>query len=319
MLGQARTAVTDAFVPPGQLIDLPGRGTAFAVDMAGPAGAPTLFLIHGLVASTYLNWFPAFAALASEYRVVAMDLRGHGRGIPLGSRRFRLADCADDAALVADWLGVDRFVPVGYSLGGPVAQLVWRRHPERVAGLVLAATSRNFMGTPQERLFFQSLVGLSSAAELTRLLPWVHEGPPATLPTLDAGRMSSFALAELRRTSPNAVLQAMSSMGRFSSHRWIGDIDVPTAVVVTAKDRAINAQRQMKLADAIPGATVHVAPAGHAACVLEADRFVPVLLEACRSVSGRLGAGSSGAGSSGAGSSAVNSSAGGPSPAALCS
>jgi 3-oxoadipate enol-lactonase len=302
MLVQGRVAISDETVPRGQLIELPGRGTTFAIDLAGPPGAPTFFLIHGLVASTYLNWFPAFSALAARYRVIAMDLRGHGRGIPLGNRRFRLADCADDAALVADRLGVDRFVPVGYSLGGPVAQLLWRRHPERVAGLVLAATSRNFMGTPQERLFFQSLVGLASGAQLSRLLPWVHEGPGATLPAA-SGRMSGFALSELRHTSPNAVLQAMSAMGRFSSHDWIGDIDVPTAVVITAKDRAIGAQRQFKLAGAIPGATVHPAPVGHAACVLQADQFVPALLEACRSVSDRL----------------VNSSGAGPSRVERCS
>jgi pimeloyl-ACP methyl ester carboxylesterase len=292
-LVQARAPITDATVPPGRLIDLPGRGTAFALDIEGPPGAPTFFLIHGLVASTYLNWFPAFAGLASRYRIVAMDLRGHGRGIPLGSRRFRLADCADDAVAVADALGVDHFVPVGYSLGGPVAQLVWRRHRARVDGLVLAATSRNFMGTTQERLFFQSLVGLAAGAQLSSLLPWVHEGPAPTLPT-PSGRMSSFALAELRRTSPNAVLQAMSAMGRFSSHEWIGGIDVPTAVVVTSKDRAIGAARQMRLAESIPGATVHEAAAGHAGCVLGADAFVPALLEACRSVSDRLGPAASG-------------------------
>ncbi|HEY2427422.1 MAG TPA: alpha/beta fold hydrolase, partial [Acidimicrobiales bacterium] len=132
--------VTDQTVPPGRPIELAGRGTTFVVDIAGPPGAPTVFLLHGLVASTYLNWFPAFADLSAHFRVVAMDLRGHGRGIPLSGRRFRFADCADDAVLAADQLGIERFIVVGYSLGGPVAQMVWRRHPERVQGLVLAAT-----------------------------------------------------------------------------------------------------------------------------------------------------------------------------------
>jgi 3-oxoadipate enol-lactonase len=280
--------VTAQTVPPGRRVELAGRGTTFIVDVDGPPGAPTLFLLHGLVASTYLNWFPAFADLSRHFRVVAMDLRGHGRGIPLGGRRFRFADCADDAVLVADQLAIDRFIPVGYSLGGPVAQMVWRRHPERVAGLVLAATSRNFMGTPQERLFFQSLVGVAAAAELTRYLPWLPSGPATAAEATVGSRMSSFALSELRRTSPGVVLQALASLGRFSSHEWIGDIDVPTAVVVTAKDRAIAADRQVKLAEAIPGATVHYARAGHTACVLGADEFVPALLDACLSVAARI-------------------------------
>jgi len=261
------------------------------VDIPGPPGAPAVFLLHGLVASTYLNWFPAFADLSANFRVIAMDLRGHGRGIPLCGRRFRLADCADDAVLVADELGVGKFIPVGYSLGGPVAQMVWRRHPERVAGLVLAATSRNFMGTPQERFFFRSLVGVAAAAELTRHMPWVSSEPdvPASSPEgLEGSRMSSFALSELRRTSPGVVLQALAALGRFSSHEWIEEIDVPTAVVVTAKDRAIGAHRQIKLANAIGGATIHPAKAGHTACVLGAGQFVPALMEACLSVRSRM-------------------------------
>ena len=100
--------------------------------------------------------------------------------------------------------------------------------------------------------------------------------------------MSSFALSELRRTSPGVVLQALAALGRFSSHEWIEEIDVPTAVVVTAKDRAIGAHRQIKLANAIEGATVHPAKAGHTACVLGASQFVPALIEACLSVGSRL-------------------------------
>lgn len=287
-IGRSLATVSEDTVPAGRSMELPGRGTTFVVDIAGPAGAPTLVLLHGLVASTYLNWYPSFGPLAQHFRVVAMDLRGHGRGIPL-TRRFRLADCADDAVAVADQLGIDRFIPVGYSLGGPVAQLIWRRHPERVAGLVLAATTRNFMGTPQERVFFQSLVGLSTAAQLTRFLPGIGD-PASPRPLPEEGtKMSAFALSELRRTSPRAVVQAMSAMGRFSSHEWASAIDVPTAVVVTSKDKAIGAHRQIKLANAIAGATLHPAKAGHMACVLGADQFVPALLAACRSVAARIG------------------------------
>ena len=53
---------------------------------------------------------------------------------------FRLEDCADDVVALADELGVRSFIPVGYSMGGPIAQLVWKRHPSRVEGMVLCAT-----------------------------------------------------------------------------------------------------------------------------------------------------------------------------------
>ncbi len=63
---------------------------------------------------------------------------------------------------------------------------------------------------------------------------------------------------------------------------------MPSAVVVTNRDRAIPADRQRGLAMSIPGATLHEVDGGHASCVLGHDRFLPSLMEACQSVSARL-------------------------------
>jgi 3-oxoadipate enol-lactonase len=272
--------------PPGRTVEVPGRGDTFVYEMEGPPGAPVLFLVHGLVATTQLNWFPAFPVLADRYRVVATDLRGHGRGFPSGSR-FRLSDCADDIAAVADALGIDRFIPVGYSLGGPVAQLAWHRHRDRVEGLVLAATSRNFGGTLRERTWYRMVPGIVAG---TRVIGRVRGGgrPPEEIELGDDAFLSRWAMEELRRVSPSVALQAMSALGRFSSHDWIEQVDVPTAVVVTTKDRFIAPTRQIKLANAIPDATIHPVHAGHAACVLAYRRFVPALVEACESVVSKL-------------------------------
>jgi pimeloyl-ACP methyl ester carboxylesterase len=134
-------------LPPGRPVELPVRGTTFVREVDGPRGAPTLVLLHGLGATAGLNWFQCFRPLGRRFRVVAMDVRGHGRGIVVVGRRFRLADCADDAAALASALGIERFVAVGYSMGGPIAKLLWRRHPARVSGLVLCATAPRF-GSP---------------------------------------------------------------------------------------------------------------------------------------------------------------------------
>ena len=292
MLGLSVSKLASVSRPPGRPVDVPGRGTTFVYEMEGPPDAPVVFLVHGLVASTQLNWFPAFPVLADRYRVVATDLRGHGRGFPVGSR-FRLADCADDVVALADALEVDRFIPVGYSLGGPVAQLAWHRHPDRVEGLVLAATSRNFGGTMRERTWYRTVPGIVAGARVVGRIR--RGGEPHEVELGDDAFVTRWAMEELRRVSPTVALQAMSTMGRFSSHDWIGDIDVPTAVVVTTKDRFIAPTRQLKLANAIPGATVHPVHAGHAACVLAYRRFVPALVEACESVVDRIpGRGGSG-------------------------
>ena len=62
---------------------------------------------------------------------------------------------------------------------------------------------------------------------------------------------------------------------------------MPTAVVVTTGDHVIPPSRQVALARAIPGATMHEVDAGHASCVMQAERFVPVMVQAASTVAAR--------------------------------
>ena len=274
-------------LPPGRRVRLPGRGTTFLRELPGPPGAPTVVLLHGLGVSADLNWFRTYDTLGHHFRVVALDHRGHGRGIR-SARPFRLADCADDVIAVADELGVDTVVPVGYSMGGPIAQLTWRRHRDRVAGLVLCATSRSFTRQgARERALMSSLLALSAAARIT---PRQLQGQ--IMATLLRGRMDGtplgrWARREMQRGDSAAVLQAAWAVGSFDSRPWIGDVDVPSAVVVTVRDQLVPPWRQLKLAEAIPGATVHRVMADHGACVLAPRVFLPALVEACTAVTSR--------------------------------
>jgi len=99
-------------LPPGRSIDLPGRGQTFIREVAGPPDAPTLMLLHGWTATADLNWFTTFEVLGQHFRIIAPDHRGHGQGIRLKGS-FRLEDCADDVAAIADILGINTFIPVG--------------------------------------------------------------------------------------------------------------------------------------------------------------------------------------------------------------
>ncbi|MBA2283374.1 MAG: alpha/beta fold hydrolase, partial [Acidimicrobiia bacterium] len=128
----------------GRVLDLPGRGRTWVRDIPGPTpDAPVVLLLHGFTATADLNWVTSYSSLAKRYRVLAIDHRGHGRGIR-SRRPFRLEDCADDAAAACAALGLERVVACGYSMGGPIAMLLWRRHPALVRGLVLCATARRF-------------------------------------------------------------------------------------------------------------------------------------------------------------------------------
>lgn len=273
-------------LPPGRQIEVPGRGTTFIRELPGPPGASTLVLLHGLSASADLNWFTAYEALGRRFRVIAIDHRGHGRGIR-SRRRFRLADCADDAAGVCAQLGIDRFIPVGYSMGGPISLLTWHRHRDRVAGLVLCATAPYFAGNPQQRAMFSVAPALAMGARVT----------PGTVrrrmaEQLIAGRVGDDAVSqwlaqEFRRGDPASVMEAAGAIGRFDARPWLEHIDVPTAVVRTLEDALVPPRRQTQLATRIPGATLVDVQGNHGVCVADPRRFVPALVRACESVASR--------------------------------
>lgn len=246
-------------------------------------GAPVIFLLHGLGATGGTNFRCAFDALGRELRVIAPDHRGHGRGLRSG-RRFRLADCADDVVAIADALGIDRFLVAGYSMGGAIAQLTWHRHRQRVTGMILCATSRDFRGRWRERIQFG---GLALLAAGIGVLPRRGERLVEALPEeLSATRR--WTLSELRRSDPRTVLEAAEALGRFTSRHWITEVDVPVSVVVTERDRVVPVPRQVKLAMSIPTAVLHAVPGDHLACENAGDVFAASLVEATQLVVQRV-------------------------------
>jgi 3-oxoadipate enol-lactonase len=264
-------------------VTLPGLGTAFVHEGERRVGAPTLILLHGLGATAALNWYTSFPTLMDRYHVVAPDLRGHGRGIRAGVP-FTLEDAADDVAALADALGIKHFIPVGYSMGGPIAQLVWRRHRDRVSGLVLCATAHRFCATPREHMMFAALPALG---QINRMVPDAFQRrvvAQVSRAYLAGTGFGDWARIELLRRDPRAVLEAAIELGKYSGTEWIGEIDVPTAVVVHTRDQVVPPRRQLELASSVRGATTHVVDADHFAVIRACERFVDTLVRAIRSV-----------------------------------
>jgi 3-oxoadipate enol-lactonase len=239
-------------------------------------------LLHGLSATALLNWGPSLAPLGRGFRVVAPDHRGHGRGLPVRGR-FRLEVCADDTVAIADALGIERFIAVGYSMGGPVAQLAWRRHQDRVAGLVLCATAASFADTRQRQAAAALGPLLTLAAKLAPSEMW-QDVARKRLEGVGDPLLRLAIQNEVANTDAAAVVQAAEALAHFDSRPWLAEIDVPTAVVITTADAHVPLERQRALAEAIPGATTWTVAADHYACVARSDLFVPTLFEACRAV-----------------------------------
>jgi 3-oxoadipate enol-lactonase len=254
----------------------------FVRELLGRPDAPTVVLLHGWTANADLNWFATFAALGQHVNVVAPDLRGHGRGVR-SRRGFRMRDAVDDVAALLDELGTGPVIAVGYSMGGAVAQLLWRRHPERVRGLVLCATSSVFAETEREKRLF---LAMGATALASRATPAVARRAVAgwILDRRQDGEAVEWVTTELQRNDWSAVLGAGAALGRFDAREWLGEIDVPTAVVLTRFDRVVAPRRQAAMARGIPGAVVYEVDGDHGVVAMQPGRFVPQLVRAVRSV-----------------------------------
>ncbi|MBA3907218.1 MAG: alpha/beta fold hydrolase [Pseudonocardiales bacterium] len=268
-----------------EIVNLPGRGSVVVHEWSGPSGAPVLVLIHGVALDVEINWAAVAPALADRFRVLALDLRGHGRGLPV-TGTFNLEDCADDIAAALRVLGTGPVIPVGFSIGGMVAQLLWRRHRDLVAGLVLCSTARNVTGSPWERMLAMAMPWAVLTA--TWLSPFSGVGTDAIAgPMLDARLAPAqrrAALAHMRRMPLATAMDAMRAACAFSSHLWIGSVDVPTAVLVTRGDRIVAPRRQHKLAAAVPGAAVVEIDGDHGVFLADPEGFRGGLLRACAAV-----------------------------------
>ena len=268
-----------------RFVQTPHRGRIAVRDVAGPRGAPTLVLLHGVTLDADLNWGCAVPGLARHFRVLTLDLRGHGDGPP-ARVPYRLDDCADDVAAVVRALRVGPVVVVGYSMGGMVAQAFWRRHRDLTAGLVLCATARNVSGSPFEQLAALSMPFVVGAVGLIPpVFPLGADLVGARLlgERLDP-RTRRRALDRMRRMPLVTALAAMQAVCDFSSHRWISGVDVPCAVVVTRHDRVVPPSRQWRLARALPDAVVIEVDGDHDVVLDAPGTFAHELVDACLAV-----------------------------------
>ena len=223
-----------------------------------------------------------YHALGEHFRVIAIDHRGHGRGIR-SPQPFTLSACADDVAALADQLGIATFIPVGYSMGGTVAQLMWKRHEQRVRGLVLAATAGHFVTTRQERFAFSLMSGIGT---ISRFTPESFRQSVSDRLYLSRKTMTwePWAAQQVADHDWRQILEAGAALGRYDSRKWLPTIDVPTSVVMTTNDHVVSPNRQKVLGDLIPEVETSQLAADHDAVYARADEFVPLLVNACLSV-----------------------------------
>lgn len=276
-------------LPPGRVVSLPGRGEVFVRDSgARSGGAPAVLLLHGWTASADVNFFPAYSHLARSYRVIAPDQRGHGRGMR-SDEPFRLEDCADDAAALLERLGTGPVIALGYSMGGPVALQLARRHPGLVTSLVMQATALEFHRDVRDQVVWRLLPVLGLGMRLGAdggFVEWNLRRMIEQAPGIDACR--PWLAAEFRRTTARDLAAAGRALSRFDARPWAGRLGLRTVALITTRDRVVRPVRQREMARVL-GAEVLEIAADHDLPMTHGEEYARLTRHAVDIVAGTAG------------------------------
>lgn len=241
-----------------------------AFHMHGNAQAPTVVLLHSLATHSEI-WRPQLAVWSGVFRVICIDLAGHGAS-PAVDELFSLADHAALVEQVLDTLAVQRAAIVGLSLGGMVAQALALRSPARVRALVLAHTSAQT--TPavheiwQQRLAQFEQHGLESQIQAT-LARWFTPG------FVDASPMTmDWVAQQIRSTTAAGYSAAIRAIQGLNHLDRLANIKAPTIIVAGDSDAAVPPQLASAMAARLPHAGLLVLKdAGHIGNVQQAHAF----------------------------------------------
>ena len=247
---------------------LPGDERARVVEGGDPNAPPVLF-IHGWGASAYYYRKLLPAVVAAGWRVIAMDLRGHGGSDkPQDESLYSASAMADHVDAVIEALGLPRLAIVAHSLGGGVALDVASRHPDRLSSLTLLAP----VGLAPLRF-----VGLARFFTPGIAAPLVHFAvPPWTVPVaLRAvnGTLGDFAMRDVdeywapsRDKGFGWALRTLLHQFRLEprSDAELGAISVPVLTIFGGQDLLVRATESAARASAMPKASAEIIlRAGH--------------------------------------------------------
>lgn len=249
---------------PSKFIVLPSGATAHYRDQGNAAG-PALVLVHGSNASLH-TWEPWVKLLGDQFRVISVDVQGHGLTIPAAGEDFTTESMAKFVDEFTTAIGVQRFAIAGNSMGGDVAGRVTMQFPSRVTHLILVDSGGVISpNMPPPPVFFY-LVRTPGLRDLLRLIP----GRPVAESTLKA----SFAHQELvtpemidRYWELNRSIENRAATRIRFSHgvEWyqgedkffrenMPKIAVPTLVLWGRQDKLIPVDAADIFKNAIPGA-----------------------------------------------------------------
>lgn len=246
-------------------------GCRLAYDDSGGDG-PSIILLHGMLFDRTV-FVHQQAAFAPDWRVVTLDLRGHGESDrPSGD--YTLDVFVDDLEILIGVLGLDRPVLVGWSMGSGAAMVFAARHPGALSAVVLVGAAAVPAPSPESQVPSQAAVDIARlvAADHTALVVGMAQGP-------DADNARQRLLESYGRSSPEVTANIIRHVATTDLRPLLGAITDPVHVIAGESDPMCPPGVGRDLAERTGGTFTAIPDAGHAMFLTQPDAFNAVLIE----------------------------------------
>jgi 3-oxoadipate enol-lactonase len=233
-------------------------------------GFPLVF-VHGFTTTSEF-WGEQAKEFSETYRVVRINLPGHGASPAPLSRGYGLDDFVEDINQVFRELGIEKAVLIGLSMGGIVAQKFALKHGHLLKALVLADTTAHGIGPEATADAFLRAVakqGYTKAVQDLSDMSFSSSASPA---------VREWARREVIQTPEFVARAAVRSLNDADTRGALSQIEVPTLVIAGEQDRVTPPQESEILANGIRGSTLALIPgAGHFSMVEDPVAFDRIL------------------------------------------
>jgi 3-oxoadipate enol-lactonase len=239
------------------------NGVRLHYELHGDSGEP-LVLVHGYTGDI-TDWRHQLPEFSTSHRVLAMDLRGHGRSeAPRDRSSYTVEQMAEDVATLIDQVGLDRYHLLGHSMGGAIVQEIALGSPQRLLSLTLEDTSFRFglMADPEVEEWWKTRMALAEAGKMAELAELPPPLPPP--PHMPAERLEETKV-RLSKMSPDAFIGAWEGLVSWQGAMTrAAAISMPTLIIYGDLDTPALIEGMTRLAQVLPNARVEVIPeAGH--------------------------------------------------------
>jgi 3-oxoadipate enol-lactonase len=255
---------------------LPLRGRRIHYDIAGPDDGPVLCVTHSLASDSGMWGEQMAPLLGAGWRVVRIDMRGHGGSDPVPGD-YKMDELADDTATVLDALGLTGVHYMGLSIGGMFGLSLALRYGHRLKSLLLCDTSCASPGGPE--IWEPRLAAVRKAASLEPVADGTLERwfTPA-MKEKNPARLKQIRDTIVATTVPG-FCGCVAALMNFDYSARLQQIKLPTLVVWGEQDPGTPPEANRRIVSLIPGAKGEEIPAvRHFPNVEKPDAFNRIMM-----------------------------------------